>query len=204
MVSCLGPRLMPGPPRTEVRIAKPQFTDQGSRRGVVRGTAGFHSQHADALGGGAGPVRVQSAERNVEEGQSDQVALGRRQCAEVGQNFFDFRGLAANGALARTYPRQALTLLGVYSVLYGMTRWTQTAHGMSTVAAGHLLLPMGAVSALLARPLAKRNLVRGPLIASAVTMLVGSVGIMLFTSGRPAISIVLGPWFSASRPPRPR
>lgn len=36
-----------------------------------------------------------------------------------------------------------------------MTRWTQAAHGMSTVAVGLLLLPMGAVSALLARPLAK-------------------------------------------------
>ncbi|MGW1019751.1 MFS transporter [Streptomyces niveus] len=105
--------------------------------------------------------------------------------------FFDFRGLAANGALARTYLRQALTLLGVYSVLYGMTQWTQAAHGMSTVAAGLLLLPMGAVSALLARPLAKRNLVRGPLIASAVTMLVGSAGIMLLTSGSPVIAIVL-------------
>lgn len=105
--------------------------------------------------------------------------------------FFDFRGLAANGALARTYLRQALTLLGVYSVLYGMTQWTQAAYGLSTVAAGLLLLPMGAVSALLARPLAKRNLVRGPLIASALTMLVGSVGIMLLTSSSPAIAIVL-------------
>ena len=50
---------------------------------------------------------------------------------------------------------------------------------------------MGAVSALLSRPLARRNLVRGPLIASAVTMLLGSVGIMLLTSHSPAIAIVL-------------
>ncbi|MFJ8314005.1 MULTISPECIES: MFS transporter [unclassified Streptomyces] len=105
--------------------------------------------------------------------------------------FFDFRGLAANGALARTYLRQALTLLGVYSVMYGMTQWMEAAHGMSTLAAGLLLLPMGAVSALLSRPLARRNLVRGPLIASAVSMLLGSVGIMLLTSHSPAIAIVL-------------
>ncbi|MCX4579371.1 MFS transporter [Streptomyces sp. NBC_01571] len=105
--------------------------------------------------------------------------------------FFDFRGLAANGALARTYLRQALTLLGVYSVMYGMTQWMEAAHGISTVEAGLLLLPMGAVSALLSRPLASRNLVRGPLIVSAVTMLLGSVGVMLLSSHGPAIAIVL-------------
>ncbi|MFD4974239.1 MFS transporter [Streptomyces sp. NPDC058424] len=105
--------------------------------------------------------------------------------------FFDFRALAANGPLARTYLRQALTLLGVYSVLYGMAQWMESAHGMSTVTVGLLLLPMGAVSALLSRPLASRNLVRGPLIASAVTMLIGSAGIMLLTSRSPAIAIML-------------
>ncbi|MFJ9031382.1 MFS transporter [Streptomyces sp. NPDC102274] len=87
--------------------------------------------------------------------------------------------------------RQALTLLGVYSVMYGVTQWMEAAYGLSTVAAGLLLLPMGAVSALLSRPLASRNLVRGPLIVSAVTMLLGSVGIMLLTSDSPAIAIVL-------------
>ena len=105
--------------------------------------------------------------------------------------FFDFRGLAANGALARTYLRQALTLLGVYSVMYCMTQWMEAAHGFSTVQAGLLLLPMGAVSALLSRPLARRNLVRGPLVAAALSMLVGSAGIMLLTSTSPAIVIVL-------------
>ncbi|WP_372564987.1 MFS transporter [Streptomyces aureus] len=105
--------------------------------------------------------------------------------------FFDFRGLAANGALARTYLRQALTLLGVYSVMYGMTQWMEAAHGFSTVQAGLLLLPMGAVSALLSHPLARRNLVRGPLIVAALTMLLGSAGIMLLTSTSPAIAVVL-------------
>ncbi|MFE9068769.1 MFS transporter [Streptomyces violaceusniger] len=105
--------------------------------------------------------------------------------------FFDFRGLAANGALSRTYLRQALTLLGVYTVMYGMTQWMEAAHGLSTVASGLLLLPMGAVSALLSRPLASRNLVRGPLIAAAFTMVLGSGGIMLLTSHSPASAIVL-------------
>ncbi|WP_328828204.1 MFS transporter [Streptomyces sp. NBC_00252] len=105
--------------------------------------------------------------------------------------FFDFRGLAANGALTRTYLRQALTLLGTYTVMYGVTQWMEAAHGLSSVAAGLLLLPMGAVSALLSRPLARRNLIRGPLVVAAVTMLVGSAGIMLLNSHSPAIAIVL-------------
>ncbi|MFF6988473.1 MFS transporter [Streptomyces sp. NPDC010273] len=105
--------------------------------------------------------------------------------------FFDFRGLAANGALTRTYLRQALTLLGTYTVMYGVTQWMEAAHGLSSVAAGLLLLPMGAVSALLSRPLARRNLIRGPLVVAAVTMLIGSAGIMLLNSHSPAIAIVL-------------
>ncbi|MGH1553034.1 MFS transporter [Streptomyces sp. L7] len=76
-------------------------------------------------------------------------------------------------------------------MMYGMTQWMEAAHGYSTVTAGLLLLPMGAVSALLSRPLASRNLVRGPLIASAVTMLIGSAGIMLLTSDSPMIALVL-------------
>ncbi|WP_328932249.1 MULTISPECIES: MFS transporter [unclassified Streptomyces] len=105
--------------------------------------------------------------------------------------FFDFRGLAANGALTRTYLRQALTLLGTYTVMYGVTQWMEAAHGLSSVAAGLLLLPMGAVSALLSRPLARRNLIRGPLVVAAATMLIGSAGIMLLNSHSPAIAIVL-------------
>ncbi|MCX4814446.1 MFS transporter [Streptomyces sp. NBC_01239] len=105
--------------------------------------------------------------------------------------FFDFRGLAANGALTRTYLRQALTLLGTYTVMYGVTQWMEAAHGLSSVAAGLLLLPMGAVSALLSRPLARRNLIRGPLVVAAVTMLIGSAGIMLLNSHSPALAIVL-------------
>lgn len=105
--------------------------------------------------------------------------------------FFDFRGLAANGALTRTYLRQALSLLGTYTLMYGVTQWMEAAHGFSTVTAGLLLLPMGAVSALLSHPLARRNLIRGPLVVSAVSMLIGSAGIMLLTSHSPAIAIVL-------------
>ncbi|MEY9844151.1 MFS transporter [Streptacidiphilus sp. MAP5-3] len=105
--------------------------------------------------------------------------------------FFDLRGLAANGPLTRTYLRQALTLVGVYTVMYGMTEWMEAAHGYSAIVAGLLLLPMAGVSALLARPLSSRNLVRGPLVVSAVTMLVGSAAMVLLTSRSSALVIVL-------------
>ncbi|MEB8336933.1 MFS transporter [Streptomyces endophyticus] len=105
--------------------------------------------------------------------------------------FFDLRGLASNGALTRTYLRQALTLLGVYSVMFGLTQWMQASYGLSALQTGLMLLPMGAVSALLSRPLARRNLVRGPMIVSALTMLLGSAGIVLLGSDSPAIALVL-------------
>jgi MFS family permease len=104
--------------------------------------------------------------------------------------FFDIRRLGSNGALTRTYLRSALTLLGTYSVLYGVTQWMEGGRGMSTEEAGLLLLPMGALSALVTRPLARRNLVRGPLVAAAGSMLVGSIGILFLTSHSPVVLIV--------------
>jgi MFS family permease len=104
--------------------------------------------------------------------------------------FFDIRQLGSNGPLTRTYLRTALTLLGSYSVMYGVTQWMEAGRGVSTEEAGLLLLPMGALSALISRPLSRRNLVRGPLIAAAGSMLVGSVGILCLTSHSPVIMIV--------------
>lgn len=49
--------------------------------------------------------------------------------------FFDLHGLASNGALARTYLRQALTLLGVDLMMFGLTQWMEAAYGLSTSAA---------------------------------------------------------------------
>lgn len=105
--------------------------------------------------------------------------------------FFDIRELVRNGALTRTYLRSALTLMGVYTILYGVTQWIESGRGDSTEVAGLLLLPLGALSALLSRPLARRNLIRGPLIAAAVSMLVGSIGILLLTVHSAVALIIL-------------
>ena len=80
--------------------------------------------------------------------------------------FFDVRLLASNGALTRTYIRTGLTFLGIYTVLYGITQWIEVGRGFSAEQAGLLMLPLTAVSIVVARPVSARNLVRGPLIVA--------------------------------------
>ncbi|GIH12072.1 MFS transporter [Rugosimonospora africana] len=104
--------------------------------------------------------------------------------------FFDVRQLIANAALTRTYLRSGLTLLGVYTVLYGISQWLEAGRGYSAEQAGLLILPMGALAAVISRPVSRRNLVRAPLIAAAAAMLAGSVGVLFFTSHSPAILLV--------------
>jgi MFS family permease len=93
--------------------------------------------------------------------------------------FLDFRLLAGNRALTSTYLRYGLVLLCVYVVLYGITQWVETVRGLSETAAGLLLLPMTLVSGLVISPVSRRNLVRGPVIAAALTCLLASAGVLL-------------------------
>jgi predicted MFS family arabinose efflux permease len=115
----------------------------------------------------------------------------------VARPFFDVRLLAANLPLTRTYLRYAVATMCMYTVLYGVTQWIEAARGASAQEAGLLLLPMTGVAALLVQPLAKRNLVRSPLIAAAVSCLAGSLGVLLLTSASPiagilAVTLVFG------------
>lgn len=104
--------------------------------------------------------------------------------------FFDVRLLGKNPALTRTYLRFAVASLCVYTVLYGLTQWLQAGRNMSSEAAGLLLLPMSALSALLARPISQRNLVRMPLIVAAVSCLAASAGVLALTASTPTVWIV--------------
>lgn len=63
--------------------------------------------------------------------------------------------------------------------------------GLSAEEAGLLALPMTAVSALLARPISARNLVRAPLIVAAVSCLVGSAGVLVLVTSTPIVFVVL-------------
>jgi MFS family permease len=105
--------------------------------------------------------------------------------------FLDFRLLASNRALTSTYLRFGLVLLCVYVVLYGVTQWVETVRGLSETEAGLLLLPMTLVSGLVISPVSRRNLVRGPVIAAALTCLIGSAGVLLLSSSAWIGSVVV-------------
>jgi MFS family permease len=104
--------------------------------------------------------------------------------------FLDVRLLASNLPLTRTYIRYGLTLLGIYVILYGLTQWIEAAHGLSAYQAGLALIPMGALSAVAARVVSRRNTIRTPLIISAVLSLIGAVATLFLTSDSPIVAIV--------------
>jgi MFS family permease len=104
--------------------------------------------------------------------------------------FFDVRLLATNRALTRTYLRFAVMLLCIYTVFYGVTQWMEAGRGLSSMAAGLILLPMSVLSGLIAQPVAQRSLLRTPLVVAAVCLLVGSAGTLLLTGHTPVAWIV--------------
>jgi MFS family permease len=96
--------------------------------------------------------------------------------------FLDVRLLASNAALSMTYLRFGLVLLCSYVVLYGITQWVEVVRGLNETESGLLLLPMTLISGLVIFPVSRRNLVRGPVIAAAFACLLGSAGVLLFSS----------------------
>jgi MFS family permease len=96
--------------------------------------------------------------------------------------FLDVRMLRANKPLTSTYLRFGLALLCQYAVLYGVTQWVEGVRHLSETQAGLLLLPMTLVSGLIIAPVARRNLVRGPVIAAAVACLIGSAGVFALSA----------------------
>ena len=105
--------------------------------------------------------------------------------------FVDVRLLVRNAALTRTYLRYALVALCVYVVLYGITQWLEAGRHMSALGAGLLLLPMSVISGVVAVPISRRNLIRGPVIVAALASLVGSAGVLFLTSDINIVWIVL-------------
>jgi MFS family permease len=108
----------------------------------------------------------------------------------VDDPFLDVRLLATNGPLTRTYLRYALTLLGIYVMLYGFPQWIEAARGLSPYGAGLLLLPMGALSAVTARIVARRKRLRPALIASAAFLVIGAAGQLCLGRHSPLLAIV--------------
>jgi MFS family permease len=95
--------------------------------------------------------------------------------------FLNVRMLASNKALTRTYLRFGLAMLCIYVVLYGITQWIEAVRGLSETEAGLIVLPMTLLSGLVISPVSRRNLVRSPVIAAAVTCLIGSAGVLILS-----------------------
>jgi MFS family permease len=104
--------------------------------------------------------------------------------------FLDLRLLLSNLALTRTYLRFALSSLCIYTVLYGLSQWLEAGRGLSAEDAGLLLLPMSGIAVFITRPISRRNLIRGPLIVSAICSLLGAVGLLVLSTGSSEIAIV--------------
>ncbi|RKS94397.1 MFS transporter [Microbacterium sp. AG790] len=104
--------------------------------------------------------------------------------------FLDVRALVRNGALVRTYLRQALALMGAYAMLYGYVQWLQQSRGVDASVSGLIMLPMSAVAATVAALIARRALIRGPLIAGAVAMLAGGAGAAFVSSSTGMVALV--------------
>ena len=109
----------------------------------------------------------------------------------VSNPFLDIRLLVSNLALTRTYVRYCLTLLGIYVVLYGLTQWTEAAHHLSGYQAGLALIPMGVLSAVIARVVSRfTTKLRLWLMVAAVTMVVGAIGMFFLTSHSPLAAVI--------------
>ncbi|MGC0367052.1 MFS family permease [Rhodococcus sp. 27YEA15] len=109
----------------------------------------------------------------------------------AGRPFLDVRLLVSNRPLTRTYIRSALTLLGTYVTLYGITQWMQVVHDLSPFHAGLVLIPMGALTAISAGFVSRCRDDRKPLLLAAVLMLVGAVAMQFLADTSPIILIVV-------------
>jgi MFS family permease len=88
----------------------------------------------------------------------------------------DVRMLGRNGQLLRTYVRQCFASLGMYTALYGTSQWMEGPAHYSSSQVGLILLPLSAVSIVVARVVSARGWVRWPLIlAGACFALTGLV-----------------------------
>ncbi|MFC7753101.1 MFS transporter [Tsukamurella soli] len=78
----------------------------------------------------------------------------------------DVRMLASHPPLVRTYLRQALGSLGNYLAMYGLSQWMEGAAGYTAAQVGLLLVPLSALSIVVARVNSSHGWVRGPLLGT--------------------------------------
>jgi predicted MFS family arabinose efflux permease len=103
----------------------------------------------------------------------------------------DVRMLARNSPLQRTYLRQTMVALGMYTMMYGAPQFLEQGMHLDAATAGLVMLPMSAMSIVLARLVSSRGWVRWPLVIGGVA-LVGAGAIGLFITDTSGIVLAIG------------
>lgn len=105
--------------------------------------------------------------------------------------FVDFRMLAGNGGLTRTYLRMFLLYLAAYSMTYGYSQWLQDDAGFSAAQAGFVQLPTTLLAGLTSLLVARNTRVWLPLVLSGALPLVGGLMLLPLGSGDPVAYLLV-------------
>ncbi|PJJ62312.1 MFS transporter [Compostimonas suwonensis] len=103
----------------------------------------------------------------------------------------DFRMLGRNRPLQRTYLRQALVGLGVYTALYGASQWMEQSAHLSASAVGLILLPLSGLSIVISRVVSGRGWIRWPLILAGAALIL-TAGVMLLITAGSSVLVLIG------------
>ena len=103
----------------------------------------------------------------------------------------DIRLLGRNGPLQRTYLRQTLAALGIYTLLYGLSQWMEDAAHISPGNAGLILIPFSAFSIVIARTVSTRGWIRWPLVIGGAAI-IGSGVALWFLSSTSSVLFMIG------------
>lgn len=102
----------------------------------------------------------------------------------------DVRMLARNRPLQRTYLRQLLVGLGIYTALYGSSQWLEEGRGLDASTVGLILIPFSAFSIVLARIVSGKAWIRWPLVFSGLG-LVATAAVMLILNAESPIWLLI-------------
>jgi MFS family permease len=102
----------------------------------------------------------------------------------------DFKMLADNAPLQRTYLRQTLSFLASYTVLYGASQWMEQSRHLSASVVGLAFLPMSLLSIAIARLISSRRWLRWPLIAAGAALATAAAW-MLAIDARSSVSVLV-------------
>jgi hypothetical protein len=80
--------------------------------------------------------------------------------------------------------------MAAYTVLYGYVQWLEEGRGLGPSVSGLVMLPMSAVAAVGAAVIAPRALVRGPLLLSAIAIVVGAAAVTLVDAHTSVVLLV--------------